>query len=187
MASEQDIEIMEMYLDHALDPADADRLRQRFAAEPTLAGELLVLEQQRLVRQLAWQSMEATDDVGQRLAAGIAKQAQHHAWYQSFLANNLQRIAVSAACLGMFFVGWEYGHTGITNRIALPGGGQSARPVSLITSQQVADPATNTPVFEVSISDASGKVVRTERFNNLNDARQFIEQTRRQLLQQTEP
>ena len=182
MVSEQDIMTLEMYLDQALEPNELQTLHQRLSTEPELAHELTCLQQHRQARQLVWQSLEPSEDVGQRLADSLHQRTAHHSWFHSILAGNYHRIAITAACLAMFFIGWEYGRNAMLSP-TIRNGVSPSQPVNLITQQQIPQPGSNVPLYEVRVTDSQGNS-RIQQFRSFDEAQRFIEQVRQQLQQQ---
>lgn len=177
MMNEQDIELLESYLDGALEPAGADELKARLANDAELSAELGRLESDRAVRLQLWQSYEAAPESAEHILAQLRKRESHRAWYWRVL-DHRERIAAAAACVAVFLIGWQWGRNVNAYRM-VPSGGNT-QPVSLITQQQV--PSSQGTIYEVRLNDASGKVVRVERFGTLQDAQRFIEELKAQVL-----
>lgn len=182
MMNEQDIELLETYLDGALEPAGVHSLERRLAAEPSLAAELQRLRNGRALRMQLWESFEPAEESSQRILDQIQAREARRAWYWRIL-DHRERIAAAAACIAVFLIGWQWGRNVNAYRM-VPSGGANSQPVSLITQEQL--PSSQGNVYEVRLNDASGKVVRVERFSSLQDAQRFIEEVKSQLLKQGE-
>ncbi len=178
MLSDQDIELLETYLDKALDGELAQRVEQRLAQEPELAAELARLQEARELRMQLWQSYEPSAESAERIIAGLRKREARRAWFWRIL-DYRERIAAAAACIAVFLIGWQWGRNANAYRM-VPAGGTTSQPVSLITQHQV--PSQHGDVYEVRLTDADGKLVRTERFDNLQDAQSFINELKGQLV-----
>ena len=179
MLSEQDIELLEMYLDGALDEAQEREIQQRLANEESLRAELSRLEQDIAIRLAAWQSFEAGPArSGEQFMDKIHARERRYAWYNG-LMKQWNRIAVTAACIAVFLMGWQWGQNANTLRM-VPGMRQT-QSVRFITQEQVPLPNGGPAMYVVRISDASGKVIRVERFASLQEAQRFIREIQLQL------
>src|SRR6266849_6510226 len=56
--SDDDLELLETYLDGAIDPAESTSLQIRLTVEPTLNTALEELRAERSMRQAVWRAME---------------------------------------------------------------------------------------------------------------------------------
>lgn len=178
MLNEQDIEMLELELDGDLTADESAALKQRRATEPELAACLKGLEEGRAQRMRLWQSFEPSgQEEAERILASLHAKAERRAWYIRIL-DHREQIAAAAACIAVFLIGWQWGRNADAYRMT-PTGAPTARPVSLITQQQV--PAGSSTVYEVRVNDSSGKLIRVERFGSLQEAQRFIEEMRRQL------
>ena len=178
MMNHQDIELLETFLDGALEASAVGRLQQRLEVEPELTSQLTRLQTDRNLRLQLWQSFEPAESHSERTIAAIHARATHRAWYMRLL-DHRDRFAAAAACIAVFLMGWQWGRNVNSYRM-YPSGGGDTQSVGLITQQQV--PNGRTMIFEVRINDASGKLVRVERFGNLQDAQSFIEKSKGQML-----
>jgi hypothetical protein len=104
--TEQDLELLEAYLDDALEPEEADQLRRRLVEESQLASTLQELRDERAMRVAAWSAMEPSGDSAHRFATrvSIAARSQDR-WAR--VARLTKFASAAAACLlvGVFF-GW---------------------------------------------------------------------------------
>jgi hypothetical protein len=177
MLSDQDIELLELYLDGALTDTDAAALKARISSEVELQQQLASLRQARELRLDLWQSFEtqANDALPARILAAIEQKHARHTWFYRIL-DHRQQIATVAACIAVFLMGWEWGANSNAYRLIHPGGAP-IQPIGLITQQQL--PAGTGMIWEVRVNDPEGKLLRAERFRTLPEAQAFIEQTRR--------
>lgn len=103
---EQDLDLLEEYLDGALTPDEVERLQFRLAAEPGLAAALAEAREQRETRAAVWNALEPSDAEVQRLVSRVAAAGRRRATW-----NRVQRYTrfatTAAACLLIgFFAGW---------------------------------------------------------------------------------
>ena len=177
MTSEQDIELLESYLDGQVSGAEKVALDARMASNAELAASMASLRQQRDLRMQAWTTYESSGDSADRIVAALQKRAEHRAWYVRIL-DYRQQIATAAACIAVFLIGWQWGHDAGTYRM-MPNAVTPAQSVGLITQQQI--PTGQSSVFEVRLTDPSGKLLRTERFRTLEEAQRFIAQIQKEM------
>lgn len=178
MMNHQNLELLETYLDGGLDASAAAGLKARIEAEPELAAELERLQSDRNTRLQLWQSFEAAEGSSDRIYAAVVAREVRRAWYMRLL-DHRDQFAAAAACIAVFLIGWQWARNANSYHMQ-PASGMGTQPVSLITQQQV--PAGQATVFEVRLNDASGKLVRVERFASLQDAQRFVEEIKSQML-----
>ena len=73
MMNEQDIELLEAFLDGELDTAQAADLQAKLATDAALVAELERLQHTRSLRMQAWQSYESANDSSDRIVAADRK------------------------------------------------------------------------------------------------------------------
>ena len=66
---DNDLELLEAWLDDALSASDVQRVGQRLASEPELAAEMARLRVERAARLAVWQSMTPGETDAKRFAA----------------------------------------------------------------------------------------------------------------------
>jgi S1-C subfamily serine protease len=104
--TEQDLDLLEEYLDGELAPDEADRVRARLTGEPQLAAALEDIRSQRDIRAALWRENEPSEGEAQAFAARVVTAARKQ--------DNWTRIgryarfgSAAAACLLVgFFAGW---------------------------------------------------------------------------------
>jgi hypothetical protein len=165
---DNDIELLNSYLDGELPVPECEGLWRRLAVEPELTAELDRLRTEHDVRQTVWASLEPTDQSVARTAHQVFKAARRSELVSMFNRGMLLVSSIAALVLVGFSIGWmERSH----------GSGMAAQPgaVGAPSSQmassmgQIARPPT-----EVSLRDASGHVFSI-RFNSQDEARQFAD------------
>jgi hypothetical protein len=141
--SEQDLELLEEYLDGALAPQDAEQLRARLTDEPDLVGTLAELRAERDSRAAVWAALEPGDGEASRLAARVSAAARRHE-RKSSLWQHARFASAAAACLMVgVFVGWLGRDRGLP-----PAGGPGAR-----VNEFVDGPVTNVPPFGATLRE----------------------------------
>ena len=150
--SDEELELLESYLDGALAPAEEERDRRRVARDAAWAGALDRLRAERSVRQAVWQSLEpdlasaerAGDDAARgALGADRARRSSRFARRAS---------AVAAGLVIAFVGGWA-----ARGRVGEPAG-----PVA---------PAE----FQGALTDDRGAIIAVQHFSDPRQARQFAE------------
>ena len=148
---EHDIELLEMYLDRALDAGEQAELEQRLRADGALQDQLNQLREQRQLRAEAYTSFEpdcaAVDRFLARINTAISRRA---AWWK-YLRRAGYASAAAAAVAIAFVGGWVGG----TQR------GSSAHAQG--------------PQYHVQIMDDAGRVMAVQKFDSLQQAREFSE------------
>jgi anti-sigma factor RsiW len=194
---ENDIELLEEYLDGTLDAAAQTMLRTRLAADQQLADALAQLQSQRAIRQAAFKAMEPDDATVQRLmwrVRGATLDQQRTAALQprrhfSFLGNQWRIASMGSAAAACMFLGFTFGRLGHSNTAAPNGSGVGTSVVSTDTRgptiAQVKNPddqssqftAVGTaPRISVPITNEYGQVVAWQTFDNPEQAKNFTEE-----------
>ncbi len=172
--AETDLELLEAYLDGELPPEQLGQLRLRLAAEPVLIAALDQLRSQRALRMQVWRQMEpetsVAEDVLSRLHASSSRPVRSRSW------RVVQYISAAAACIVVgFTVGWiGRGRTPVPADMA----GTSVNPGGMQFVNQSAAPRFAAPgSYQVVVTDDAGHPVAVRKFNSLEDARRFIDQS----------
>jgi anti-sigma factor RsiW len=151
--SDEDLELLENYLDGALPPGEAERVSRRLALDPVWARALEQLRAERAVRHEAWRSMEPdaeTADAAGRAAVDNALHADRWA-RASRLARRAS--AVAAGLLIAFAGGWV-------------ARGRAPAPAA----------PTSPPVeIQVALTDEGGRIIAVQHFSDPRRAREFAE------------
>jgi anti-sigma factor RsiW len=177
LISDNDLELLETYLDGALDATETESVRRRLRDEPQLVTALEELRGQRATRQAVWQAMEpdqaTADRLTWRIRGGIAKErsapavASPRRRWDSWQIARVGSAAAACVVLG-FFIGWV-GRAHHSNVSLQPAGEE---PIAANKTESTAVP---TGPISVPVSDEYGRVVAFQKFDNAADARAFTE------------
>lgn len=111
--SEQDLELLEEYLDGALAPEDAARVEARLSDESEFADVLEGLRAERAIRSAAWTSLEPTPVQAKAFAAKVRTAARRQDLW-SRVGHVARFGTAAAACLLVgIFIGWAGQDRGI--------------------------------------------------------------------------
>lgn len=173
--SEQDLELLETYLDNEIVGDEMDRVRARLRKEPALAMALDQLTRDRQLRHQVYFAMDresaatagsATESIGRSLQRAAVREV---AWGNR--RHVFRQVCAAAACIVVgLLVGW-FGREQAEVQIARPSdAGMSQRMSSdaMTVSQQ-----TTRAGFNVAITDDSGRVLAQQHFNTLEEAQRF--------------
>jgi membrane-associated protease RseP (regulator of RpoE activity) len=106
VVSEQDLDLLEEYLDGELGAQDVERVNVRLAEEPAFAAALSEIREQRGVRQALWLQLEPTEQHARQFASSTIREARKQDTWQR-MARYTRFGSVAAACVLVgIFVGW---------------------------------------------------------------------------------
>ena len=166
--NENDLELLETYLDEALPAGEAEALRMRLAGESELAGVLTELRSQRALRAAVWATLEPTDTAAEQMAWRIrGAMSDRSSGLSSWWTARVGSVAAACIVLG-FFAGW------------MGRGGNAGPAVSQNSGPAVAvNQSNSTPVlagpYKVPVVDQNGQVVDWEQFPDAEQAKNFME------------
>jgi hypothetical protein len=174
MNVENDLEMLEEYLDGAMEKSQEAKLRDRLAGDSELAETLAELQAQRDLRRAAFAAMEPSEVSTQQLiwqvrgamldqqrANVVQPSPQSSQWRNPWRIANISSAAAACMVFG-FFMG-RLGHNG--NSSVIPA---NATPMTNV--------AENTgPKISVPITNEYGQVVAWQTFNNADQAKNFTE------------
>ena len=178
MPMDADLDLLESHLDGALPPDEAAALGVRLSADAELAATLDELRSQRADRSAVWAALEpgdrAVEQLCWRVRGAVAAERNppgvrrpHWASFRPDPWRVARFTSAAAACVLLGFFGGRLGR-----------GPASQSPVA----QAVVQPAPGfTPVasadgsVEVPITDEYGRLVASQRFQNADQARRFLE------------
>ena len=175
--TDQDLELLDQYLDGALSDDEERALETRLRAEPALAAELSRLKSDRDLRKLMWQGIEtgverSVQPLLMRVEAALDRREN---WKM-----RIARFRVPAAAAACILVGFMAGWVGRTSPMAGPGGGAMARN-DVEPNREIQFPGISLPrgraatAYDVALKDEAGKVVAVQHFENLEKAREFAD------------
>jgi hypothetical protein len=188
MLSDQDYEILEMYLDDALSQTEVEALRTRMASDATLTIALSEIRNARRLRAQWIQSLEPSAAEVESLVSAVRRDVMRDTVWSSRLAATRRWTAIAATFAIVFAAGW-FGRDFTRTDSAVPGSplmtstptdGQivfDSRPLDGIY-QGNARPASNTPRtggYYVQLTDDYGRVIGVQRFQTLDEARRFTD------------
>lgn len=155
--TENDLQMLEIWLDGELPPAEAQDLQARLAGDAPLAAGVAELRQQRELLAGIYAAMEpdeaAIDRVNRRIRTSL-EQRRRFAWRMHIV----RTAGAIAACAAIGFgVGW------------IGRGGMNMS----------ATPAAAPHKYQVNIADESGQIIGTQHFSSPDQAREFSEDLKR--------
>ncbi len=150
--SDNDLELLESYLDEALPRAEAAELRHRMAADAALASAMTELRHERALCQKLWEANDPDDQAADRLIANIHSSIRKHE-LRRFATRSVRYGSAVAACLGIAILAGVLWH-GRTPDSAKP---QASAKI----------------LYQVSLVDDSGNVVAKQSFDSLEQARKL--------------
>jgi hypothetical protein len=185
MIAENDIELLEEYLDGALEDAATASLTSRLAVENPLAEALTELQAQRALRAAAFKTMEPNEVTAQQLMWRVrgAMQDQDRKAVASSKSHwsqwNIARVgSAAAACMVFGFLLGRLAHINPDT----PGASTIGMPVKMTShNESVVDnsskftPVGSMPRIMVPVSNEYGKVVAWQTFDNPDQAKSFTE------------
>jgi anti-sigma factor RsiW len=201
-----DFELLMGYIDEELTAAEVARLEERLQAEPELAGALGRMSAEHAVRQAVWRSLEPAQPEALSLAAGVSRSARRADWHRRL--SRLSRVAVAAAaCVALgFLAGWVGRGSAVAR--AVTDVNETPAPRTVVASRTdraepryaakdagnvAAKTAAAEPfVYQVALTDDDGNITAVQKFNNLEEARNFAAdvgrwQARQQQIQEGHP
>jgi anti-sigma factor RsiW len=158
---DEDLELLEAYLDDALAEAEVQRLRDRLAGEPAMASALKMLREERAHRQAFFASIDPTPAEVDGLVGSIKRQALRRRWFRD-PRRVLQAMGAMAACV---IVGALLGQL----YVAHPGGQPANERVVTPINREGAK------VYEVEVTDDFGNVIAVQQFKDPRQAREFLD------------
>lgn len=175
--SDEDIELLESYLDDALSVAEADDLRVRVADDPDLAAALHEFREQRALRAKVWQSLEPLDAAVETLMKGVRLESRKLQLRQR--AQTAFRWAGSAAAVLLvgFATGWmghqRWSTPDTAQRVAT--GEPAPRELQMVGKLVGVGPNAPSAPYHVTLTDQMGRVIGVQHFNSPDRAKEFTD------------
>ncbi|HWE96984.1 MAG TPA: hypothetical protein VG269_23685 [Tepidisphaeraceae bacterium] len=190
MASETDLEMLEAYLDDALSASEVVGLDRRLVTEPALAAAMQTMRGRRAVRLALFKSHEPDEASAEKLAELVIASAHRSAWHRK-VARVSRVVGMLAACM---LVGFAAGWMGRGHGPAAPmaaGGPHPAKAEGHLVAH-VPKPGEAGGMYQVALTDENGNVIAIQKFNRVEDARQFADdlgqyEARRQQVEEGRP
>lgn len=166
---EFDLELLEGYLDDALSPAQVEYVARRLTHEPELALAMHELRAGRVLRTVAWRSMEPTDAqtayVVDHVAEAVRRDVRHRRARRSVWIST-----AIAAGVAFFVFGW-------VTRTPAPAPSAPLSQHVLPAVPGLTKPAMATGhepgLYRVALIDRDGRLMPAQKFSKADDARQF--------------
>jgi len=170
---DDDLELLESYLDDALSDEATATLRGRLAAEPELMAALRMLRDERAQRQAFFQSIDPSPREVETLLGDIRAAAHRKKWWQDHRKLTQWGSAVAACLVFALAGGFFYNSIG---KPALRPGDLSVPPVvNGSGSANMLTPAK----YAVEVTDPdSGRVMAVQHFDDKNEADDFTRDLR---------
>lgn len=187
--TDDQLELLEAYLDGELPSDQEESLRQRLIVESDLAGALETLRAERSVRALVFAAYEPDDNTVRRLVMKVEAQVDRQAKW-SYRMTKWRIPSAAAACILLgFLFGWVGRGTSPTVGNA-PGQATmiagASKPMNTTVGNVLQNPVLPSPVPSITTVNASnavdlpivdeyGKVVAVQHFNSAEEAAKFVE------------
>lgn len=169
----QDIELLEMYLDHELSDDEARSLDERLAGDPALQKALDRLRSHRSLRLAAMsQSFDSDSAAVERLVASVrAERATEALALRRRSVSPIKSIFAAAACVAFGLI------LGVAIQKQQSPDGLIASPAAAATSSFLNAPAGFDAhgAYVVTVGTGNGQEVMKIRFHRQEDARRFLE------------
>jgi hypothetical protein len=156
MVSETDIELLESYLDDALETTDVDALRARLTNDPALVSALEQLRAERTARRALFAALEPTDAETKTFTTSLLNRTRPQ---RSLFPRPLRYLAAAAACIAIGFFARGLFDKPDTNNTAI-------NPKPGVDLQRV-------DTYVVTLRDESQRVIGVQRFDSLEKAQEF--------------
>lgn len=175
MLTDQDLELLEAYLDDALPADEVERAAHRLSEDLALLAALQSMRAERTARAAVFTSLEPTPAEADAIAKNIIRAARRSrligvGWRASQFA-----AAVAASILLGLGGGWFiWGRSHVSPSQAFPT--VAVNNIPSVAPQPVADSSiANLPPgpYQVALTDEHGNVLAVQKFNHLDEAKQF--------------
>ncbi len=158
--SEQEVELLESYLDDALAMGEVEALRARLASDPEWVAALDQIRAERALRKELFAALEPNDDAVAALVSSVRTSIGRRRRLASWL-RPMRYVAAAAACLVLGFVGRGF---------LAPAVDQSSK---LVDRQGAGVDVRKVASYQVTLRDEAGNVVAVQRFDSIDKAQEF--------------
>ncbi len=160
--TDNDLEMLDGYLDDALEMGEVELLRARLASDAEFAAALEGVRGERAARRMFFAALEPDDAAVVNFTARVKASTMRRNRF-AFVLRAGRYLTAAAACLavGFFARGW-FGHSA----------GDSSKGV-LVDGRQGTLKVEKIEVYQVTLRDESGKVLGVQKFNSIEKAREF--------------
>jgi hypothetical protein len=174
--NDNDLQILESYLDGDMSPVQSEELWKRLAMERELAAELEKLRGEHALRQGVWTSLEPAEHTAAQLEYSIVRGARRQEVF-AMVSKGMGILTTVAACILMgFTIGW-LGHDRYnpgTGAVPTDSHGNVGN-VSNVSDVRVVSPNSNSAAPGiVDIRDSSGRVIAQQQFSSRDEAESFV-------------
>ena len=159
--TDQDLELLDNYLDDALEIGEVDALRARLTGDGELVAALDQIRSERAARRSFYAALEPDDAAVSALASKIQVAANRQKRI-TVRARAVRSGILAAACLLLGFYA-----RGLIDRAPAPGNDTSVVQSKPGVNLQKVD------VYLVTLRDESGRVVAVQRFDSMEKAQEF--------------
>jgi anti-sigma factor RsiW len=161
---EHEIELIERYLDDALDMSEVDALQTRLAHDPQLVATLERIRSERALRKAVYAGYEPDDAAVSRttqFAANLIRQRPE----DHRRTRPLRYVLAAAACMALGFFG-----RGLLDHSQ--DASQSGNPIATGPGQVNVEKVS---AYKVTLRDETGRVVAVQRFDSVEKAQEFAD------------
>jgi hypothetical protein len=159
--TEQDIGLLDSYLDDALESGEVDALRARLSGDGELVAALDQIRGERAARRSFFAALEPDDAT----VGAVVSKIQVAAARQKRITARVRAVRsaiLAAACLLLGFYA-----RGLIDRAAVPG-----NDTPLVQNKPGVD-LQKVPSYQVTLRDEGGKVIAVQRFDSIDKAQEF--------------
>jgi anti-sigma factor RsiW len=183
-----DLELLEQYLDGAVEGSELLQLRDRLSQDAELSDAFKELQAQRTIRQAVWKSMEPDNNAAQQLVWRVRGAVLNQPKHRSSFMPSQWRLAsfgsAAAACMVLGFFFGRMGHGGaISGPATVTEHGTPVAEVKPISGSSIAQsgfvPVGTLPKISVPVTNEYGQVVAWQTFDNPEQAKNFTEDLHR--------
>jgi len=171
--TDQDLELLEAYMDGELSGADEDELRRRLDGEPGLAAALETLRAEAHVRSQVWKGYEPDEAAVRRLIARVDASVDRN----TIWAHRLSKIRVLSAAAACIVLGVLIGRVTFSSHEASDGGISNATRVDAHRggpARLIPAPHQQGGPVQFRIVDGNGTPITLQPFNSQKEADDFL-------------